>query len=183
MTSETDFSAASIAASIAGKAASPFNQRLDVVARRQRLPGDAADHAGKVLQVFRAVMFRLAEIFGNVAAESLVDRELDGAAADAVDAEREVEQGAQRRQRQMRPSQSVAARESRLWSSAWTDASTAATRSKPAARCGQKRARYCPASSCAGERRFTAAGKQCRPRVPIIRDHALHKPGLHFIRR
>ena len=39
----------------------------------------------------------------------------------------------------MRPSQSVAARESRLWSRAWMEASRAARKSKPAARCGQNR--------------------------------------------
>src|ERR1035438_3421104 len=38
---------------------------------------------------------------------------------------------------QMMPIQSVAARESRLLSRAWQEASTTASRSKPATRCGQ----------------------------------------------
>ena len=75
------------------------DQRLDFISRRERLRGDAADDAGDVLEMFRAVVLRFTEIFGNVAAESFMHAEFDGAAADAVDAEREVEQGTERGQK------------------------------------------------------------------------------------
>src|SRR5476651_1572985 len=49
--------------------------------------------------MFRAIVLGFAKIFRDVAAESFVDAELDGAAAEAVDAEREVEQGTERGQK------------------------------------------------------------------------------------
>ena len=81
-----------------GKRGVAVDERLDFVSRGERLRGDAADDAGDVLEMFRAFVFRFAEIFGDVAAEGFVDAELDGAAADAVDAERKIEQRAERGQ-------------------------------------------------------------------------------------
>src|SRR5476649_1868346 len=49
--------------------------------------------------MFRAIVLGFAKIFRDVAAESFMDAELDGAAAEAVDAEREVEQGTERGQK------------------------------------------------------------------------------------
>ena len=93
-----DFLADSIAASIAGNASSPLTSGSILFPAVSGCVGDAADDAGDVFEMFRAVVFRFAEIFGNVAAESFVDAQLDGAAADAVDAEREVEKRAEHRQ-------------------------------------------------------------------------------------
>jgi len=49
--------------------------------------------------MFRAVVFRFAEVVGDRAGESFMHRERGGAAADAVDAEREIENRAKQRQR------------------------------------------------------------------------------------
>src|SRR5271155_390261 len=47
--------------------------------------------------MFRAVVFRFAEIFGNIAAERFMHAELDGAAADAVDTECEIKNRTEQR--------------------------------------------------------------------------------------
>ncbi len=49
--------------------------------------------------MFGAFVLRFAEIFGNGTAEGFVDGERQGAAADAVDAEREVKNWAEQRQK------------------------------------------------------------------------------------
>ena len=60
---------------------------MDLVAGRQR-PGDhAVHHAREHLQMFRAGVFRFAEVFRDRAADGLMHPELKGASADAVDAE------------------------------------------------------------------------------------------------
>ncbi len=76
-----------------GKRGVAGDEGLEVVSRQERLAGDAADDAGNVLEVLGARGFRFAEIFRDGAAQSVMDAELDGAAADAVDAEGQVEQG------------------------------------------------------------------------------------------
>ena len=61
------------------------------IAGRQGAFDDATHDAGEHFEMFRAVVLRFAEVIGNGAADSLVHAEFDGAAADAVDAEHEVE--------------------------------------------------------------------------------------------
>ena len=59
----------------------------------------AADDGGDVLEVFRAVVLRFTEVFRHGAAVIFMHGQPDGVAADAVHAEREVEQRAERGQR------------------------------------------------------------------------------------
>ncbi len=80
-----------------GKRGVAVDERLYFISRRERLRGDAADNTGDVLEMFRAVGFRLAEIFRNGVAEGFMHAELGSAAADAVDAERKIKNCAENR--------------------------------------------------------------------------------------
>ena len=81
-----------------GKGFVAIDERLDFVAGGQRALDDAADGAREHFQMFRAFVLRFAEVPGNRAAESFVDAERNGAAADAVDAEHEIKHRAKHRQ-------------------------------------------------------------------------------------
>ena len=102
---------------------------------------DAADDAGDVLEMFRAVVFRFAEVFRDGAAEGFMHAELDGAAADAVDAERQVEQGAERGQRPDDAEPDGGGAGIALVQQRVAGGEQAASKSNPAARCGQNLSR------------------------------------------
>ena len=80
-----------------GKCLVAVDERFHFIAGRQRPFDDATDDAGEHFKMFRAVVLRFAEIVGNGAADGLMHAEFDGAAADAVDAEHEVERRPQHR--------------------------------------------------------------------------------------
>ncbi len=90
--------------------------------------------------MLRAVVFRFAEIFGDVAVESFMHAELDGAAADAVDAERKVKKRAERRNE---PDEGDpdgrGARVALVEQGMNGGERRGARKSKPAAKCGQNR--------------------------------------------
>ena len=81
-----------------GKGLVAIDKRQDFVATGQRALDDAADGAGEHFQMLRAFVLRFAEVFGNGAAEGFMDAERNGAAADAVDPEHQIGNGAKQRQ-------------------------------------------------------------------------------------
>ena len=82
-----------------GKGGVAVDERFDLVAGGEGLGDEATDGAREHFEMFRAFVLRFAEIFGNGTAEGFVDGERQGAAADAVDAEREVKNWAEQRQK------------------------------------------------------------------------------------
>ena len=79
-----------MAASMAGNASSPLTSGSIWLPAISGWATTRLTTRASILQMFRAVVFRFAEIFRDRPAEGFMDAELDGAAADAVDAEREV---------------------------------------------------------------------------------------------
>lgn len=74
------------------------DERMQLIARRQWLCDDAADDASEHLEVFDAGGLRFAEVGRNRTSGGFVNAENDGAPADAVHTEREVEQGTEERE-------------------------------------------------------------------------------------
>ena len=73
-----------------GKRLIAVDERLNVVAGGERERGDAVHHVREHFQMFRAGVFRFAEVVGHGPGESAMHAERDGAAADAIDAKHEV---------------------------------------------------------------------------------------------
>ena len=73
------------------------DERLHVVAGRQRPGDDAADHTGQQFQMLRAFMLRFTEVFRNRPADGFMHAEHKRATADAIDPEREIKQRTHRR--------------------------------------------------------------------------------------
>jgi len=130
-----DICADSIAASMAGKASSPLTSGCTRLPAVQRF-GDNRLTTREQFQVLRAFMLRLFQVFENWTAGGFVHAEYQRAAADAVDSQHEVEQRASAGINQMSNPKRCGAAVTFVEQGV-AEASSAANRWKPTARCGQ----------------------------------------------
>jgi hypothetical protein len=69
---------------------------LDGISRHQWLPDDPAHRARQHFQMFRFNLFRFTEVFRDRAGDDIMNSQRNRVAANAIDPEREIEQGTQR---------------------------------------------------------------------------------------